>query len=159
MLSQLFSAGSGLTLAALLSYLLIFDATPMEKRKPDIHIQGQKVSRSYLSDPHVANGDFRIANRGTDSVRIHIDAVWLRLGKTRQKMEGISVFDKDREITVTDPFTVQPHSELSVSVGFPRVPVTDTQTEIYVEAAFAVQGKTIKAESPIELVQRKPLGR
>ncbi len=140
-------------------YLSIPNITFMSEQKINFLIQGEKVSKSYLSDPFVSNGKFTLINNEGDPVNVSIHTVSLTIGEQQQMIEDVSVFDMNEEQTLdSKKIIITPNSKTALMIGFPRVPIQGTPgSEIFLEVVFTVQEEKIKVISDIELTRRIPL--
>jgi hypothetical protein len=52
---------------------------------------------SYVADPLMGHGQFRLENPGAVAVIASVGSAWLELGGPRQPLSGITVFDLNQD--------------------------------------------------------------
>lgn len=83
---------------------------------------GETVTVSYVADPSVGHGQFRLENRGVVAVMAAVESAWLELGAYRQPLASFTVFDLAQEQMVNpQSFTVDAGATMTFLLGFPRV--------------------------------------
>lgn len=132
----------------------------MTTHYPDLQLIGETVTVSYVTDPSVGRGQFRIENHGTAAVTAVVESAWLELGGYRQPLVGITVFDLDHERMVNpESFKVDAETTMMFLVGFPVVAHEPRFGEsVAVGLRLSVNGTELQALSTIELVRRIPYG-
>lgn len=121
------------------------------------HLIGEIVTISYVADPWVSRGQFRLENHGTTPISATVEAVWLK-SEEPQPLTEISIFNLDQEQTI-DPesFTVPAGAAMTFLVGFPRIAYEPHFGEtVAVGLRLSVDGIEQQALSPIEFVRRIP---
>jgi hypothetical protein len=121
---------------------------------------GETVTVSYVADPSVGHGQFRLENRGVVTVTAALESARLQLGAHRQPLVGITVYDLDQEQMVNpESFKVDVGTTMRFLVGFPKVAYEPRFGEsTAVELLLKVDGATLQALSPIKFVRRVPSG-
>lgn len=118
---------------------------------------GEPVVTSYVADPVVARGQFRLENHGDATARTAVEAAWLRIDGRRSTISTLSAFDvgEGREL---DPhrLEVAPRDVLTFLLGFPRVPYDERAGDVAVGIRLTGLVMPIEAESTIRLVRRIP---
>lgn len=123
---------------------------------PGPRLIGEAVTVSYVADPSVGHGRFRLENHESVAVTAAVESAWLELGALRQPLAGITVFDLDQDRMV-DPagFTVDAKATLTFLVGFPRVVYEPRFGESSaVGLRLTVNGTGQQALSPLVFVRR-----
>ena len=62
-----------------------------------LRLIGEIVTVSYVADPSVGHGQFRLENHDAGSVTAVVESGWLELGGQQQPLSGMTVFDVDLE--------------------------------------------------------------
>lgn len=125
---------------------------------PELQLIGETVTVSYVADPAVGHGQFRLENHGSGAVMAAVKSVWLELGGRQQPLTGITVFDLDQEQMVnSESFNVDAGETMRFLIGFPVV----THEPRFGESAAVslrlnVNSSELSALSPIEFVRRIP---
>ena len=119
---------------------------------------GETVTVSYVADPSMGYGRFRLENCGTVAVTAVVESVWLELGEHRQPLTDITVFDLEQEQMVNPAgFKVDAEATLSFLVGFPRIAYEPRFGEsVAVGLRLRVNDAALQAKSPIQFVRRIP---
>ena len=126
-----------------------------------IDLIGESVTLSYLADPGVSYGQFRLENRQDTAATVVVERAWLALGEREQQLEAVSLFDRGREQNL-DPqgFVVAGGAALQLLVGFPKVAYEPPPGETCaVGLRVRVDDLPREALSPIQFVRRVPLTR
>jgi hypothetical protein len=123
-----------------------------------LRLIGEPVIVSYIANPFIGHGQFRLENHGASAVAASIDAVWLELGESRKQLSDISAFDLDHDRPANpDSLTVEAESMIRFLVGFPRLAHEPPFGE---SAAVRLRvhsgGVQLQAVSPIKFVRRIP---
>lgn len=124
----------------------------------DLQLTGEPVEISYVADPTIGHGQFRLENRGANAASASVKAAWLQLGPRRQSLTGVSVYVLGEEQMV-DPqdFKVDAQSTLNFLLGFPAVAYEPPAGEsVAVGLRLQVNGAELEALSPITFVRRLP---
>jgi len=118
---------------------------------------GEPVVTSYVADPVVARGQFRLENHGDATARTAVVAAWLRVDGRRLPLGTVFPFDV-REGRELDPrrLEVGPREVLTFLLGFPRVPYDERAGEVAVGLRLAGLVMPIEAESAVRLIRRIP---
>jgi hypothetical protein len=121
---------------------------------------GETVTVSYVADPSVGHGQFRLENQGTTAVTASVESAWLEIGVYQQPLSGVTVFDLDQDQMVNpDSFKVGAGGTMRFLVGFPVVahePRFGESTAVGLR--LTVNGAELTALSPIKFVRRIPYG-
>ncbi|KAF5435364.1 hypothetical protein C5S35_11250 [Candidatus Methanophagaceae archaeon] len=115
---------------------------------------------SYVTDPSVGYGQFRLENCGTIAVTAAVKSAWLELGGHRQPLAGITVFDLDQDRMLNpESFKVDAEATVTFLIGFPVVAHEPRFGEsTVVGLRLSINGTELQALSPIEFVRRIPYG-
>ena len=99
----------------------------------EIRIVGEPVVVSYLADPVISRGRFRLENHGTSTAQTAVELAWVRIGEQRQDLSHISLFDVDTDRQL-DPnqIEVAPGEIVTFLLGFPRIPYRQEGNEVSV---------------------------
>ena len=126
----------------------------------EIRIIGEPITVSYLTDPAISRGRFRLENHGNSTAQAAVELAWVRIGQQRQHLSHISLFDVNTDQQL-DPnqLEVAPGEIVTFLLGFPRIPYRQEGNEVSVGIRLAGSLTPIEAESPIQLVRRIPPGR
>jgi hypothetical protein len=121
-----------------------------------IQVTGEPVVISYLADPLVGRGQFRLENHGDSTAQTAVESVWLRIDRQRQPVSHISLFDvgTERPLDPEHP-SVAPGETVTFLLGFPRVP-SEGSGDVAVGLRLAGGTTPIEAESHIQIVRRIP---
>lgn len=129
----------------------------MTPRPADIRVIGEPVVVSYLADPAISRGRFRLENDGTSTARTAVELAWVRIGGQRQDLVHISLFDVDTEQQLDpDQLEVAPRETVTFLLGFPRIPYGQAGGEVSVGIRLAGSPMPVEAESPVQLIRRRP---
>lgn len=123
-----------------------------------LQLIGETVTVSYVADPAVGYGQFRLKNHGTVDVIAAVQSVWLEIGEQRQTFAEVTVFDLEQDQMVNpQAFTVHASKELAFMVGFPRVNYEPSFGELSgVGLQLKVNDDELQALSPIRFERRIP---
>lgn len=127
-------------------------------RHSALQLFGETVTISYVADPSVGHGEFRLENNGDVTVTAAVESAWLELGAHRQSLADVTVFDLELDLMVNPrDFKIAPKATLKFLVGFPRV----TYEPRFGEASalglrLSVNGSQLQALSPFKFVRRIP---
>ena len=121
---------------------------------------GETVTVSYVADPAMGHGQFRLHNHGATAATASVASAWLELGGDRRPLADITVFDLEQEQMVNpDNFKVDGTKTLGFLLGFPRVAHEPRFGESSaVGLRLRVDGAELQALSPIKFVRRVPRG-
>jgi len=123
-----------------------------------LQLVGETVTISYVADPSVGHGEFRLENSGDVAVTAAVESAWLELGARRQPLADVTVFDLDQDQMVNPKsFKVDAKTTLKFLVGFPRV----TYEPRFGESSalglrLNINGTELQALSPLKFVRRIP---
>lgn len=122
-------------------------------------LAGETVTVSYVADPAIGRGEFRLTNGAESARTAAVLSAWLESGDGRQPLAGVSVFDLDREQGLPpEGFEVGARATLSFALGFPRVAREPRFGEsLAVAVKLSVNGTELEARSPIKFIRRIPL--
>lgn len=86
-----------------------------------IQLTGETVTISYVANPAMARGQYKLTNSGDNAVEISVHAVWVELGGRRQALNDFSVYDRKLEQTLNpQKFTLDAKSTMNFFIGFPK---------------------------------------
>lgn len=121
-----------------------------------IELIGQPVIISYLADPQVRRGQFRIENHGDTAAHTAVQAAWLNVGGRQRPLGKIFLFDVDNDQPL-DPgnIAIPPGQGVTFLLGFPGVPY-DERRDVAVGLRLVGGPPPIEAESPLRLIRRIP---
>lgn len=130
----------------------------MDKYEMTISIRGEKVTKSFISDPFISHGNFLIENNGEYDVNLSVKTVILKIENDYYPIKESSLFNMTNEIALNPHnFIIEAHTKMRAVLGFPRIPFEGNLSEsIAVEAVFLFNGKELTAVSKIELIRRIP---
>jgi hypothetical protein len=138
------------------------DPTPQSPGAPAaqqrVSLTGETVNISYVGDPAVGHGEFRLNNAGDTPIFAAVAAAWLELGNQRRPLQQVTIFDLAQEHMV-DPqrFEVGPKASLSFLLGFPSVSYAPPFGEsAAVGLKLTANGTDVSAVSPLKFVRRIP---
>jgi hypothetical protein len=123
----------------------------------EIRIVGEPVVVSYLTDPVISRGRFRLENHGNSTAQTAVELAWVRIGQQRRDLSHISLFDVDTDRQL-DPnqIEVAPGEIVTFLLGFPRIPYKQEGNEVSVGIRLAGSLTPIETESPVRLIRRIP---
>jgi hypothetical protein len=125
---------------------------------PPVSLAGETVDISYVSDPKIGHGSFRLSNAGDAAVSAGVVAAWLELGNQRKPLDQFTVFDLAKEHMV-DPkhFEVGAKARLGFLLGFPTLAYEPGFGEsAAVGVTLSAGGAEVTALSPLRFVRRMP---
>jgi hypothetical protein len=127
----------------------------------NLQLIGEAVTVSYVADPSVGYGQFRLENLGDNAVTAAVQSAWLKLGARQQPLADITVFDLDQERMVNpESYKVDAKAIVRFLVGFPSFAHEPRFGEsIAVGLRLSVNSAELQAQSPIEFVRRIPRSR
>jgi hypothetical protein len=121
-------------------------------------LRGETVEVSYLTDPTIGQGQFRLENRGGTPAQASVRSVWLQLGDRRQELDSVTVYDIDQEQAIdSQNLTIEAGATLKFLVGFPGIvhePVFGESTAVGLRVR--INGTNLEALSSIKLIRRLP---
>ena len=119
---------------------------------------GETVTVSYVADPSVGHGRFRLENHEAVAVTAAVESAWLELGGHRQPLAGITVFDLDQDRMVNPAsFRIDAEATVTFMLGFPKVAYEPRFGESSaVGLRLSVNGAELQALSPIVFEPRIP---
>lgn len=133
----------------------------MIKHHSDFQLIGETVTVSYIADPSVGHGHFRLENHGTTAVMAAVKSVWLEIGIHRQPLSGFTVYNLDQEQMVNpERFKIDAGSTIRLLIGFPKItyePGFGESTGVGVR--LSVNGAELQALSSIVFERRIPRNR
>ncbi|MBW4528045.1 MAG: hypothetical protein KME18_23165 [Phormidium tanganyikae FI6-MK23] len=123
----------------------------------NVRLIGETVTISYVADPGISRGQFRLENHGTTAISAKVEAVWLER-EEQEPLTEISIFDLAQEQTVSsEHLVVQAGAAMTFLAGFPRIAYEPQFGEtVAVGLRLIVDGVALEALSPIEFVRRIP---
>jgi hypothetical protein len=132
---------------------------PVSAEPGSVRLTGEPVVLSTLTEPAASYGKFRLENRSDFAVRSRLEAGWLEAQGERRPLDGISLFDADRDQPIDGcDLEVAAGSSANFLVGFPRVPYEPSfEGSVAVAVRLVVDGDVLEARSPIQFVRRIPL--
>lgn len=132
----------------------------MTSLHPGPQLIGETVNVSYVANPSVGHGEFRLHNSGANAVTAAVHSVWLELGGRHKPIADVTVFDLDHDQTLNPTgFTVEAGVTMRFLAGFPVVahePRFGEKTAVGLQ--LKVNGAVLQAVSPVVFVRRIPLG-
>lgn len=119
---------------------------------------GEVVIVSFVTDPTLSLGKFRLENYSSSPLMASVESVWLELGEEHKKLTDITLFSLERDEEM-DPagFKIGVESTETFLVGFPRLaykPNYGDSTTIGLK--LRVDGMELVAQSPIIFERRYP---
>jgi hypothetical protein len=127
-------------------------------RPSELQLIGETVTISYVADPSMGHGQFRLENHGDTAVIATVESAWLELGGRRLPLDSISMFDLDKDrMASPDSFEVGAKATMKFLIGFPAIshepPFGESSA---VGLRMRVNGNELQALSPIKFVRRIP---
>lgn len=121
---------------------------------------GETVTVSYVADPSIGHGRFRLDNPGDVAVMVAVKSAWLELGGHRQPLTGVSIFDLGRDQMMNpESFKIDAAATVTILVGFPEVAHQPRFGESgAVGLQLSVNGAEVQALSAIKFERRIPFG-
>lgn len=119
---------------------------------------GETVTLSYVADPVVGHGQFRLENHGTDAVMATIKSAWLERGGQQQPIDSVTLFDLNQDQMINpENFKVAADATFPFLVGFPQVAYEPRPGEsCAVILQVSINDIVLEASSPIKFVRRIP---
>jgi len=133
-------------------------SSPAPPATARVSLAGETVDISYVSDPKIGHGSFRLSNAGDTAVSVGVVAAWLELGSQRKPLDQFTVFDLAKEHMV-DPkhFEVGATASLGFLLGFPTMAYEPGFGEsAAVGVTLSAGGAEVTARSPLRFVRRMP---
>ena len=121
-------------------------------------VVGEPVKISYLADPTIGRGQFRIENTTGRVARAEVRSVWLEIGAQCQALIPTSVYllDAQQEVAA-EGFEVAATPITRILIGFPRVALqTQFGETVSVGIVMTIEGFEFQARSAIVLERRYP---
>lgn len=121
---------------------------------------GEDVTVSYVADPVIGHGIFRLKNHMPTAMTVTVQSAWLALGEHRRPLSEIHVFDVALEKAI-DPccLRVDAGGTIRFLLGFPSLVYEPRFGEsVFVELQLSVDDSRLQARSPISFVRRVPSG-
>ncbi len=121
-------------------------------------LTGETVIVSYVSDPSLGYGRFRLENKGSRQLTAAVESAWLELGERQQPLGSLTVFDVDHDRNL-DPngFDLAPGASLTFLLSFPTVPYQPPFGEsTAVGLRLSADHTELQALSPIRFERRIP---
>lgn len=121
-------------------------------------LTGETVTVSYVTDPSISRGQFRLRNPWSVALTARVNSAWLEIGSRHQTLVGITVFDLDQEQMVSPGgFKVDAATTVTFILGFPRIAYEPRFGESSVVGLrLDVNGVELQALSPIVFERRIP---
>lgn len=133
-------------------------SSPAPPATAPVSLAGETVEISYVSDPKIGHGSFRLSNARDTAVSAGVVAAWLELGSQRKPLDQFTVFDLAKEHMV-DPkhFEVGAKASLGFLLGFPTMAYEPGFGEsAAVGVTLSAGGAEVTARSPLRFVRRMP---
>ena len=126
--------------------------------QPRVSLTGAAVDISYVADPAIGHGEFRLSNAGDAPIFAAVTVAWLELGDQRKPLHQLTVFDLAQEHMVNPQhFQVGPKATLGFLLGFPSMPYEPRFGEsAAVGVKLTANGTEVTATSPLKFVRRMP---
>jgi len=64
---------------------------------PGIHLFGEPIVVSYLAEPVISRGRFRLENHGDSTARTSVESAWVRIDRRRQSLRQVFLFDVETD--------------------------------------------------------------
>ena len=124
----------------------------------DLQLIGETVTVSYVANPSMSHGQFRLENHGAGNVTAAVESVWLELGEDRQPLPVFTLFDLDQDkIRNPESLTIDAGETIRFLIGFPVIvhePRFGESTTVGLR--IKVNGTVLETQSPIRFVRRIP---
>lgn len=125
---------------------------------PPVTLNGETVDISYVSDPAIGHGAFRLSNAGDAAISAAVTAAWLELGSQRRPLDHFTIYDLSQERMI-DPKHLQVGAKATLGflLGFPSLAYEPAFGEsAAVGATLSAGGVEVTARSPLRFVRRIP---
>lgn len=124
-------------------------------------LMGETVTVSYVADPSISYGQFRLTNPGPLAFNATVKSAWLELAEQHQPLTEVSVFDTDQDTEISSKgFEVKAESTLNFLIGFPKIKYElHSRDVVAVHLQLSVNGIELQALSQIKFERRIPLNR
>jgi hypothetical protein len=125
-----------------------------------VKLIGETVTVSFVSDPALARGQFRLENHGSEPLRCAVETAWLDINGQRRSLNDITVYDLTLDQSVPPgEFALPGGASMSFLLGFPRIGYEPQfGASVYVGLSLQVNNKSLQAESSVRFEQRIPRG-
>jgi len=132
----------------------------MSAYRQDIQFTGETVIVSYIADPSLGYGRFRLENHGLATVTAAVESAWIELAGHGRPLAKFSIFDLDREQTVNAAgFNVARETDLRFLVSFPKIAyIPGFGASAAVGVLLRVDDLELQAVSTIQFENRIPQG-
>lgn len=134
------------------------DTMSIDHKLSGIQLTGEEVTTSFLVDPTLSYGIFNLKNEDSESFKVNIQTVKVKIGDEVQNLTDYKLFDLNQEVSIDpDHFQLDANESKRFNVGFPRIPFTQAlgaQIEIILD--LEVGDMKQKATSRIILVKQIP---
>jgi len=141
-----------------LGFFAVEGGEHMTTNRSGLQLIGEVVTVSYVADPSLGHGKFRIENHGATTVTAMVESAWLDLAGARQPLASVSVYDLNLERMVNPKgFKVDGGATMKFLVGFPKLvyePRFGETTAIGLRVIADHQ--TLEATSPVVFERRIP---
>lgn len=119
---------------------------------------GEMVTVSYVANPAIGHGRFRLENHGSKPLTAEVETVWLELGEKQQPLVDITVFNlRLDEMVNPAAFMIDAGSTETFLVGFPRIAYEPRfGIAMAVGLQLSINGIKLVAHSPVNFERRYP---
>jgi hypothetical protein len=130
----------------------------MTVSQPSLRLVGETVTLSYVADPSVSYGRFRLVNQTVTAVTAAVQSAWLQLAEGHQTLAEVTIFDVDEGWSVdAAAFPVDAAATKTFLLGFPRIHYEPRCGEsVAVGLQLRVDHSEVQALAPIKFVRRDP---
>ena len=123
-------------------------------------LMGEPVTISFLTDPAIGHGQFRLVNQGEAPIVVVVERAWFETNEAApRRLSPLFPYDDDHDRPL-DPSRIEipPGATLNFSIGFPQLAYTPRDGEERAIRLRVKAGATVReARSPIVLIRRLPL--
>lgn len=122
----------------------------------EIALMGIEVTESFLSDPRIRHGEFRLENGGNAAISADVEAVRLQTGEESRAFETWHLLDVGTGQPIEGAIEVPPDSAVQFLLSFETVPYQPRMGAVALHCSIAAGDSTYEAASPIRIINRIP---
>ncbi|HLK92769.1 MAG TPA: hypothetical protein VKZ18_22950 [Polyangia bacterium] len=123
-------------------------------------VKGEPVTMSFVDDPAIGHGKFRLVNHGAARIVAVVERAWFETSEAApRELSPLLPYDDDHDRSL-DPSRIEvpPGATLNLSIGFPRLAYTPRDgEECAIRLRVKVGAAVREARSPLVLIRRIPL--
>lgn len=138
--------------------LIFGDYVTMSMSNSGVQLIGESVTVSYVADPSLGHGQFRLENHGNTAVMAAVKSAWLELGARIQPVVDVTLYDLAQEQMINpDGFKIEAGATKRFLIGFPKFiyePNFGEKTNVGLR--LTINGDELQAFSSIVFERRIP---